>query len=128
MRPSGKGPLKDSRVLVVEDEFFIADDLVRALNAAGAKAVGPVSSIEQADILLANGQVDAAILDLNLHGKMAHPLVERIARAGLPCLIVSGYSQEALPQSLRDLPRLEKPVNADNVLDSLERELRRSGG
>ena len=42
-------PLRGARVLVVEDEYYIADDLRRALEAAGAEVVGPFSTIEKAN-------------------------------------------------------------------------------
>src|SRR3954452_17809813 len=103
--------LEGARVLVVEDEYFIAADIARALDAAGGRAVGPAGSIEQARRLLKEQQVDAAILDLNLHGEMAYPLVSDLAQRGLPCVIMSGYSPESLPESVRHVPSLEKPVH-----------------
>ena len=114
--------LENARVLIVEDEYFIADDLARALGTAGAIAVGPVSTIAQADEILSSGKVDAAILDLNLRGNMAYSLAERLA-ASLPLVIVSGYSGDAFPDSLRDLPRLEKPVSCEAIIAKLAEQL-----
>lgn len=71
-------PLEGARVLIVEDEFFIADDLARALRNAGADTIGPVSSIREAEILMRRGHLDSAILDLNLHGEMAGDFAERL--------------------------------------------------
>jgi DNA-binding NtrC family response regulator len=115
--------LEGARVLVVEDEYFIADDLVRALDAAGGKAVGPAGSIAQARALLKEQAVDAAILDLNLHGEMAFPLVQELSSRGLPCVIMSGYSPESLPDSVRHVPSLEKPVDYESVVRSLQVQL-----
>lgn len=115
--------LENARVLIVEDEYFIADDLARALGTAGAIAVGPVGTIAQADEILSSGKVDAAILDLNLRGNMAYSLAERLAAARLPLVIVSGYSGDALPESLRTLPRLEKPVSCEAIIAKLSEQL-----
>jgi len=115
--------LEGARVLVVEDEYFIAADIARALDAAGGRAVGPAGSIEQARRLLKEQQVDAAILDLNLHGEMAYPLVSELAQRGLPCVIMSGYSPESLPESVRHVPSLEKPVDYNRVVNSLAAQL-----
>ena len=82
--------LQGSRVLILEDEYFLADDLARALRERGAEPVGPVSSVSEAEKLLARERLDAAILDLNLHGAMATEFVTRLAETRLPCLIVSG--------------------------------------
>ncbi|HEX8839516.1 MAG TPA: response regulator [Sphingomicrobium sp.] len=115
--------LEGARVLVVEDEYLIADDLVRALHAAGGQAVGPAGSLDHARTLLDEEEVDAAILDLNLHGEMAFPLVSDVQKRGLPCVIMSGYSPESLPESIRHVPNLEKPVDHERVVRSLAAEI-----
>ena len=117
--------LQGARVLIVEDEYFLADDLARALRQAGAQPVGPVSTVEQAEDLLQKEHLDAAIVDLNLRGKMASDFVERLAATDLPCLIVSGYAPEAVSDSVSKFPRLEKPISPASVLASLSAELAR---
>jgi DNA-binding NtrC family response regulator len=115
--------LENASVLVVEDEYFIATEIARALEEAGARAVGPAGTVEQAKALLAEQQVDAAILDLNLRGNMAVPLVEQLSKRGMPCVIVSGYGSESLPESISGVPNLEKPVNYAKVMQLLAAQL-----
>jgi DNA-binding response OmpR family regulator len=117
--------LAGTRVLVVEDEYLIADDLSRALSEAGASIVGPVGTVEHADKAITAGQLDGAILDLNLRGDMAFSVAERLHAQSVPFVIVSGYGTNALPEQLRDWPSLEKPVSSAKVIDSLARELGR---
>src|SRR5689334_20857606 len=121
------GAFTDARVLIVEDEFLLADDLARALRAAGGQPVGPVSTIKQAEELLARQPVDAAIIDLNLHGEMASEFAERLAASNLPCLIVSGYAHDGLPDTMSTIPRIERPVSPAAVLKQLEKQLARWG-
>ena len=121
----GESPLQGARVLVLEDEYFLADDLVRALAEKGAKPVGPVNSVSQAEALVASERLDAAILDLNLRGEMASDFIKRLAATNLPCLIVSGYGEDALPAEVSGVARIEKPVSPSSVLDSLAAELSR---
>jgi DNA-binding response OmpR family regulator len=64
------GALASSRVLIVEDEYFLADDMAHALQQFGAQVVGPVPSTAKALALLADKTVDAAVLDINLNGEM----------------------------------------------------------
>lgn len=73
--------------------------------------------------MLVRDRIDAAILDLNLNGDMASEFVARLVATRLPCLIVSGYSEEALPAMIGEVPRLEKPVSAVDVVKALETEL-----
>jgi len=118
--------LEGAKVLILEDEYFIADDLARALHSVGAKTIGPAATIEQAKLLLAEQPVDAAILDLNLCGDMAIELVEELCTPGFPCVIVSGYGRESLPESLSNIPSLEKPVRYEKVVATLAGELGRA--
>lgn len=119
MRSASDRPLEDLRVLVAEDEFFIADDLVRALRAAGAVPVGPASTVSEVEKLLTGNRLDAAILDINLRGQMAYEAVDKAREMQLPFLIVSGYSQTELPENLASVPRLEKPVDSKLVVETL---------
>ena len=123
---AGTTSLEGVRVLIVEDEYLIADDLAAALKKAGGETVGPVSTVSQAEELLSQRPVDAAIVDFNLRGEMAEKFIERLAATRLPCLIVSGYGSDALPESVGDVPRLEKPVSAASVLRALSSELVRA--
>lgn len=115
--------LKGARVLIVEDEFLIADDLARELRRAGAEPVGPVGTVDQAGELVRARQVDAAIVDVNLRGEMASELIHRLAATELPCLIVSGYGQDVLPECVSGVPRLEKPVSPAFVVQALAKQL-----
>lgn len=125
MTQSQGTPLEGARVLIVEDEFFLADDLARALRDAGAEPVGPISTIAQAEELVASQRLDAAVLDLNLHGEMASDFVQKLSQSELPCLIVSGYGEDAIPDCVAGMACLEKPVSPSVVVDSLAAELSR---
>ena len=112
-------PLHGMRVLVVEDEYYMADDLVRALEGAGAIPVGPFGSVPQAEEALERNGIVAAVLDLNLHGARSDELAMRLDSEGVPILIVSGYSEDGLPEELRHVRRLEKPVNCNMIISAL---------
>ena len=116
-------PLAGVRVLIVEDEYLLADDLAYALRAAGAEPVGPVATIAQAEARIAASPFDAAILDMNLRGETAFALAERMLADHVPSVVVSGYSEQALPASIAGMRRLEKPVNATLVVAALNEEL-----
>jgi DNA-binding NtrC family response regulator len=118
-----EGLLQGRRILIVEDEFFLADELSNALRGAGAEPVGPVGSTTLAEGELAARRIDAAIIDLNLHGTLVFDFAERLSGSGVPCLIVSGYSREALPDAVAGLPRLEKPVDSRKVIEALADQL-----
>ena len=114
-----QGSLSGARILVVEDEYYLADDLARALQRAGAEVVGPVGSIAEAEAAVDARGFDCAVLDMNLRGDAALPVAERLEAAGIPFLIATGYDTRALPESLREVPRVEKPFDVRRVVEAL---------
>jgi DNA-binding NtrC family response regulator len=112
--------LRGTRILVVEDEYLLADDLNNALADAGAHVVGPAASVEDATALIGNEAViDAAILDVNLRGDMVFPLADALRARGIPFAFATGYDDWALPSRFADAPRVEKPFKSERVADIL---------
>lgn len=69
--------IADKRILVVEDEFLIAQALVDAIQSGGAIAVGPAATIERANALLDAEPIEAAVVDLNLRGNSNEAMTEK---------------------------------------------------
>lgn len=110
--------------MVVEDEYFLADDLTRAVSEAGGTVVGPFAAYGAAEALAReDGALDACILDINLRGEMAFPLAEALHVRGVSLVIATGYEAEVLPPSLRHLPQARKPLPAAEIVDLLARTL-----
>lgn len=115
-----RGALANRRVLVAEDEYFIARDIARALHALGAEVVGPVPARDEVQALLATGErLDAAILDLNLNDEMVFPVMEALTARGIPVVFATGYDQTAVPVQYRDIPRWEKPFDPRVLVQAL---------
>jgi len=107
------GALSGGRYLVVEDEFFIADELTRELKAAGAEVIGPFNRADAAREALLKGAIaSAAVLDINIGGTLIYPLADELAAAGIPLVFATGYDAEAIPSRFADVPRLLKPIDA----------------
>jgi DNA-binding response OmpR family regulator len=58
--------LHSHRVLIVEDEIFIAAELEDTVRDAGAQVIGPAMSAPDALRLIENQHITAAILDVRL--------------------------------------------------------------
>lgn len=112
--------LHGRRLLVVEDEYFIAEDIRVILERHGATVVGPVGELAEARALLACGErIDAAVLDINLHGETVFPLAEELRARGVPFVFATGYSDAAIPSSYGDVARWEKPYDYDDLVAAL---------
>ncbi len=115
------GSLAGKRVLIVEDEYLIAHDLKRALNALDAEVVGPVANMSAAFALAGDTTLDAAVLDINLCGAMSYPVADRLVQGGIPHVFVTGYDDWAMPEGYRATPRVSKPFATGAVTDWVER-------
>ena len=71
--------LRGARILVVEDEAFIALDLVMAIEDAGAIPVGPAATVAEALELISHDPPDGAILDVNLPDGNVGPVLDALA-------------------------------------------------
>jgi CheY-like chemotaxis protein len=116
MLPSEPSEALAWRVLVVEDEFLVAADIALMLEELGCHPIGPIGDLEAAVRAAADEPLDAALLDVNLHGRSAIPVADALAARGVPFVFCTGYDAR-LPRH-GDAPRLAKPFQT--------RELRRA--
>lgn len=107
------------RVLVVEDETMIAVFIEDVLTALGCEVVGPTGKLETALQLASEEGLDAAILDVTIRGGRVYPVAERLLERAIPFVLASGYDDWALPESLRDQPRLAKPFTTAELEDHI---------
>lgn len=112
------GPLQGLRLLVVEDEYFIAVEVCDILIANGAEVLGPVGSVDEGAAVAEREPLDGAVLDVNLHGAMVYALVDQLTAAGTPMLFVTGYDPGALPADRRDAVILGKPVDRRRLVEA----------
>ena len=112
--------LKGRHILVVEDEYFIAEDLSRSFASFGAEVVGPVATIEDAlDLLDGDNPIDGAVLDINLRGRHSYPVADRLIASGVPFVFLTGYDADVIPSQYAKVGRCEKPVAIHKVAAAL---------
>ncbi|MPS81336.1 MAG: response regulator [Achromobacter sp.] len=106
-------PLAACRLLVVEDEYVIAETLAEALREDGATIVGMIGWLDEAmRFASANaGQFNCAVVDINLHGTLSYPLIDALVAQGVHVVLLTGFGVEALDPAYRGFPRCEKPFN-----------------
>jgi CheY-like chemotaxis protein len=110
------------RVLLVEDEYLLADHLADVLGALGATPVGPAGSVVHALQLIDRaGRIDGAILDVELDGERVYPVADALRERGIPFVFSTGYGGDALPERFRDMPVMDKLVTMKHVRGALDR-------
>jgi two-component SAPR family response regulator len=113
-------PLKNRIYLVIEDEYYVASELMACLETAGARVLGPVAHLEHAlEISTHTPTIDAAIVDVNLQGKMVYPFVDGLLDRNIAVVFVSGYSLADIPQQYRAIPFFQKPIDKAALISRL---------
>jgi CheY-like chemotaxis protein len=103
-------PLRDRRILVVEDEYLIAMSLQDALENAGSVVVGPVPSVGKAiQKIESEPDIDAAVVDVNLGGLLAYPVADMLIARKIPFVFTSGYDDNVLRERYSQVKNCPKP-------------------
>ncbi len=106
-------------VLVVEDEWLIADMVDRSIVEGGFRTIGPAATVAQALALIATRPCDAAVLDINLGEDKSFGLIDRLAAARTPMVLVTGYNRSDLPERYRGHRMISKPVDLGALVAAL---------
>jgi len=107
--------LSGKRALIVEDEAMVAMLLEDCLQEIGCLVVATASKLEEALALAGSAEIDFAILDLNLSGKLSYPVADALAARGIPFVFSSGYGAGALPPHFQHRPTIGKPFHPDEL-------------
>jgi len=107
------------RLLVVEDDYFVAQDLCAILRDHGATVLGPAPSVASARNLASDLRPDCVLLDINLDGELAFELAQELQARGMRTVFTTGYDATFVPQHLRHTVCLQKPVDATALLRSI---------
>lgn len=134
----GREPVaqQSPRILIVEDDYFIALDSEATLRAAGFDVLGIAATGEQAVALALDERPALVLMDIRLRGDLdgIDAAIEIYRRTGIACIFASAYSgpnirQRAAPAE--PLGWLAKPFTPRELLGAVsdavaEAERRRS--
>jgi len=113
--------LRGCRILVVEDNFLLAEILCEFLDESGCITVGPAARVSAALLLCANNNLDGALLDINLGKETCFGIADRLTEQEVPFMFLSGYDDYIVPDRFRDIPKLGKPYDRAEILRTAER-------
>jgi CheY-like chemotaxis protein len=120
-------PLRDRRILIVEDEYLIAINLQDGLENIGSVVLGPVPSVEKAIRKIEGEQhIDAAVLDVNLGGALAYPVADMLVARKIPFVFTSGYEDTALRSRYSGVKNCPKPYLFQAIEEALVEAMSRS--
>lgn len=111
--------LSGKRILIVEDEYLVAEETRRVLEKCGAHVIGPVSNVQDGIALVHAGGIDAAVLDIKLNDELVFPLADLLDSLGIPFVFATGYEPSILPERYKGYILCEKPSHLDTIAKAL---------
>jgi CheY-like chemotaxis protein len=114
-------PLLDTKVLVAEDQWILATDLMQRLWEAGANVIGPAMSVASAaEIAEEEKNLDCCILDVRFNGDLIFPVAEALKLKEVPIVFYTGYKDpEALKRNWPDAKVVIKPAPLEEVIKAV---------
>ncbi len=125
--PEPAAPARKASVLVVEDEVMIRMMVTDMLVDLGHSIAAEAGEIDEALRLAESADFNLAILDVNVNGKTIEPVAKAVERRKVPLLFSTGYSVDALPESFRGRPSLQKPFRIDTLQSAIDEALKAAG-
>lgn len=109
------------RLLVVEDEFIIANQIARFFVQQGVELVGFAPTVSRARQVLDSGAtLDAAILDVRLGSTDVFEVADRLSATGTCVLFYTGLDPDSLPPRFRNTPVVSKSEGLDKLLKTIK--------
>jgi DNA-binding response OmpR family regulator len=108
-------------ILMIEDEFLVAEEIRFHLEQAGFTGVQHAATEVGALGAIGSGDWHAAVVDANLNGCGIDRIASALFARRIPFLILTGYGREGLPQSVAGITVLNKPFLPQTLVDTVGR-------
>jgi CheY-like chemotaxis protein len=109
------------RVLLVEDEVLACFEVEDLLRGVGCRVVGPAGRLDDALRLAREAELDGALVDLNLAGEAAYPVIDALIARAVPYVLVTGYDMPSVAERYQGAPHIGKPFAESAVLSAVQR-------
>lgn len=110
------------RILLVEDDFFMAQKLSREIRAEGHTVVGPFPDVHEAIQYV--GLVQAAILAAWVQEEPSFPVADSLARHDIPFVFLTSSNPQVIPARFARHHIYAKPSPAAPLLHDLHQQHR----
>jgi DNA-binding LytR/AlgR family response regulator len=108
------------RILLVEDDFLIANQLSKEICAEGHTIVGPFSDIHKAIQYV--DLVQAAILDVRVRDEMSFSIADALFFHDIPFIFLTGFDPQLIPARFANHHIYAKPSHAALLLHDLHQQ------
>jgi DNA-binding NtrC family response regulator len=113
--------LPQGKVLMVVNDAIMALDLQRLLHDAGYRVVGPATTVGEIQSMIQRGDIDCAILDLDVDRRAPLPISDLLAFTDVPFVYLTTGVLGTIPSRHMQRPTVEKPFTREAVLAAVEK-------
>jgi DNA-binding LytR/AlgR family response regulator len=107
-------------VLIVEDDFLLAVNLAEVvqqeLNAEPVLVASVAEALQIVPDKIAPEKIALAFLDIEILDGKSYPIARKLIEYNVPVIFVSGNEHSSLPEDLKDVPFLPKPVASGRLV------------
>ncbi len=113
------------KILVVEDNYLLAEVIADFVTECGMEVIGPASGLETGLVYARETPIDGALLDIDLGGRLCFPICDVLRERRIPFAFLTGCTNLALvPQQHRHVPLVTKPFEPGEMKDVMDGMLR----
>ena len=117
--------MKNIKVLIVEDEWIVSEEIKELLTQSGFQVVGQAEDAESALQILAEDEADVALLDINIKGgidgiQLAHEIIQKYNSA---LIFLTAFDDEHFinrAKEIKPAAYIVKPFQARNLEMAIE--------
>jgi DNA-binding response OmpR family regulator len=107
------------RILIIEDEFLVADYLESVVRRMGHDEVFVAYDLATGRTLLNSVAPDFAILDVNIGQVLVFPLAVELLRRKIPFVFSSAKPESSFPDEWHNHPTVPKPLDAKKLIAAM---------
>ncbi len=112
-------PLSGCRIVILEDDYYQAHDSKNTLEDADATVIKVTASVPDLEALVADGGIDAVLIDINLGRGLSFDFARELKRSRIPFLFLTGYDAGMLPEDLAGSAYISKPADRARIVAGL---------
>lgn len=102
-------------VLIVEDNYLLASTLVDVLAELGYTPVDCEGSFRGAMAAAETATYELAVVDLNLNGESAYPILDKLIPRGIPYILATHARRSDIPNIYSSAPFICKPYDIEQL-------------
>lgn len=108
-----------SRILVIEDQYFLAESIRAELESQEFEVVGPFGYLSTGLLDAMATPLHAAIVDINLHGWTTYEVLDRLRERSTPVVIATGSEPGEIPVRFAECCVVRKPYTTYMLLEAV---------